>query len=69
MTNAVMNARLMNTKSATCAIAGHAANWLRGQSRVCQGHIVIVLDRFLILPRGLRNAMRRALKHVNGKAA
>ena len=52
-----------------CAIAGRAANWPRGQSRPWKGHIVIVLDRFLILPRGRRNATRRAPKRVNGKAA
>ena len=64
-----MNAWWMNAEIATCAIAGHAANWLHGQSRLWNGHIVIVYDRFLILPRGRRNATRRAPKRVNGKAA
>ena len=59
----------MKAEIATCAIAGRAANWPRGQSRPWKGHIVIVLDRFLILPRGRRNATRRAPKRVNGKAA
>ena len=44
MTNGEMNARGMNAEIATCAIAGRAANWLRGQSRPWKGHIVIVLD-------------------------
>ena len=43
--------------------------WPRGQSRIWKGQIVIVSDRFLILSRGRRNATRRALKRVNGKAA
>ena len=59
----------MNAEIATCAIAGRAANWTRGQSRPWKGHIVIVLDPFLILPRDRRNATRRAPKRVNGKAA
>ena len=59
----------MNTETATCAIAGRAANWPRGQSRPWKGHIVIVLDRFLILPSGRRNSTHRAPKRVNGKAA
>ena len=46
MTNGEMNARWMNAEIATCAIAGRAANWPRGQSRPWKGHIVIVLDQF-----------------------
>ena len=69
MTNGEMNARWMNAEIATCAIAGRAANWPRGQSRPWKGHIVIVLDPFLILPRGRRNATRHAPKRVNEKAA
>ena len=42
MTNGEMNARWITT----CAIAGPAANWPRGQSRPWKDHIVIVLDRF-----------------------
>ena len=68
MTNGEVNARWMNAEIATCAI-GRAASSPRGQSRPWKGHIVIVLDRFLILPRGRRNATRRAPKHVKGKAA
>ena len=49
MTNGEMNARWMNAE---------IANWPRGQSRLWKGHIVIVSDRFLILPRGRRNASR-----------
>ena len=48
MTNGEMNARWMNAEIATCAIAGRAANWPRGQSRPWKGHIVIVLDPFFI---------------------
>ena len=59
----------MNAEIATCAIAERAANWPRGQSRLWKRHIVIVSDRFLILPRGRRNAASRAPKRVNGKAA
>ena len=69
MTNGKINARWMNAEIARCAISGRAANWPRGQSRTWEGHIVIVSDRFLILPRGRRNATRRAPKRVNGKAA
>ena len=61
MTNGGTNAEI-----ATCAIAGRAANWPRGQSRPWKGHIVIVLEGFLILPRGRRNATRPAPKRVNG---
>ena len=61
MTNGEMNARWMNAEIATCAIAGRAANWPHSQSR----HIVIVSDRFLILPRGRRNATHRSPKRVN----
>ena len=64
-----MNAWWMNAEIATCVIAGRAVNWPRGQSRPWKGHIVIVLDPFLILPRGRRNAMRHAPKRFNGKAA
>ena len=64
-----INARWINAEIATCAIAGRAANWPRGQSRVWKLPIAIVSDRFLILPRGRRNATRRAPKRVNGKAA
>ena len=46
-----MNARWMNAEIATCGIAGREANWPRGQSRPWKGHIVIVLDWFLILSR------------------
>ena len=64
-----MNARWMNAEIATCAIAGRAANWPHGQSRLWEGHIVIVSNQFLILPRGRRNATHRAPKRVNRKAA
>ena len=69
MTTGEMNARRINAEIATCAIAGRAANWPRGQSRAWKGQIVNVCGRFLFLPRGRRNATRRAPKRVNGKAA
>ena len=56
----------MNAEIATCAIAGRAANWLRGQSRLWKGHIVIILDRFLNLPRGRRNASRIQARQWKG---
>ena len=66
MTNGNINASWMNAKIATCAIAGQTANWLRSQSRIWEGHIVIVSNRFLILPRSRRNASHT---RVYGKAA
>ena len=63
-----MNALWINAEIATCAIACRAAKWPRAQSRVWEGHIVTVYDRFSILPRAHRNATRRALKRVDGKA-
>ena len=35
----------------------------------CRPRSEIILDRFLILPRGRRNAKRRAPKRANGEAA
>ena len=51
-----MNARWINAEITTCA--DRAVNRPRGQSPVWEGHILIVCDRFLILPRGRRNASR-----------
>ena len=64
-----MDGQWVNSEIATCAIAGTAKNWPRGQSRVWNGHIVNVYDQFSILPRGSRNATHRPPKRVNGKAA
>ena len=47
-----MTARWKNVthKNRYATIAGRAANWPRGQSRLWKGHIVILSGRFLILP-------------------
>ena len=56
-----MNERWINAEIATCAIS-RAASSPRCQSLLWKGHIVIISDRFWILPCGRRNATRRALK-------
>ena len=56
----------MNAEIATCAIAGSAANWQRGQSRIWKGHFVIVSDRFLVLPCRRRNASRTQTRQWKG---
>ena len=49
--------------------------WPRGELAARQiasmerSHCDYILDRFLFLPRGRRNATRRAPKRANGKAA
>ena len=57
-----MNARWINAEITTCA--DRAVNRPRGQSPVWEGHILIVCDRFLILPRGRRNASRTRTRQL-----
>ena len=58
-----MNARWINAVIATCAITGRAAHRVYGKVTF------LMYDRFLIPPRGRRNATRRAPKRVSRNVA